>query len=317
MPTWLRRTATNRGFGRQGFATFLSYLSLRNERRDDRHDEKRRFGHQCTLVSSTTRSENRGVDSEAATSTRSKDNPMALQTLLRNPMHLAIVALLALALGACSSTSESGREGGGGEGSGEHGGGGEGSEGGEGGAGRRRRNRRTTQSDPDLLDDAQGRAPRLCATTPPPGPSGGPRPTSPAPRSPVSGSRCISRTAWNSGRRRRQTSRRARPSTSRCRRPARHSPNGARMPRATAPRSRTAFTPSLGAWAVVQGVDLGIEHPNHRMSAWYTRQGGVWDTASVPGFPRRNTSRRGTRRGRANGPASTEAGRPSARAQRA
>ena len=36
------------------------------------------------------------------------------------------------------------------------------------------------------------------------------------------------------------------------------------------------FTPSLGAWAVVDGVPLGIEHPDHQMSAWYTSSGGVW-----------------------------------------
>ena len=59
---------------------------------------------------------------------------MALQTP-RNPLRLALIALLALALAACTSASESGREGGGGEGSGEHGGGGEGSERGEGGGG--------------------------------------------------------------------------------------------------------------------------------------------------------------------------------------
>jgi len=36
------------------------------------------------------------------------------------------------------------------------------------------------------------------------------------------------------------------------------------------------FTPSLGAWAVVDGVPLGIEHPDHQMSAWYTSSGGTW-----------------------------------------
>ena len=40
--------------------------------------------------------------------------------------------------------------------------------------------------------------------------------------------------------------------------------------------SMAAFTPSLGAWAVVDGVPLGIEHPEHQMSAWYTSSGGTW-----------------------------------------
>lgn len=42
------------------------------------------------------------------------------------------------------------------------------------------------------------------------------------------------------------------------------------------PTHAAAFTPSLGPWAVVGGVDLGIEHPLHQMSAWYTMQGGTW-----------------------------------------
>lgn len=41
------------------------------------------------------------------------------------------------------------------------------------------------------------------------------------------------------------------------------------------PTQAAAFTPSLGPWAVVDGVDLGIEHPAHQMSAWYTMQGGA------------------------------------------
>ena len=43
-----------------------------------------------------------------------------------------------------------------------------------------------------------------------------------------------------------------------------------------------AFTPSLGAWAVVDGVGLGIEHPRHRMSAWYASQGGSWTAHLSP-----------------------------------
>ena len=43
-----------------------------------------------------------------------------------------------------------------------------------------------------------------------------------------------------------------------------------------------AFTPGLGSWAAVDGVDLGIEHPGHRMSAWYTSQGGAWTAHLSP-----------------------------------
>ncbi len=36
-----------------------------------------------------------------------------------------------------------------------------------------------------------------------------------------------------------------------------------------------AFTPGFGNWAVVNGVDLGIENPVHRMSAWYSTSGNA------------------------------------------
>ena len=49
------------------------------------------------------------------------------------------------------------------------------------------------------------------------------------------------------------------------------------------PTHAAAFTPSLGPWAVVDGVDLGIEHPLHQMSAWYTMQGGAWTPHLSPG----------------------------------
>ena len=54
------------------------------------------------------------------------------------------------------------------------------------------------------------------------------------------------------------------------------------MPRAAAPDARGGVHPSLGGWAVVEGVDLGIEHPTHRMSAWYTSRGGAWTPHLFP-----------------------------------
>ena len=48
------------------------------------------------------------------------------------------------------------------------------------------------------------------------------------------------------------------------------------------PLRRAAFTPSFGPWAVVEGVDLGIEHPVHRMSAWYASRGVTWTPHLVP-----------------------------------
>ena len=199
---------------------------------------------------------------------------MALQTL-RNPMHLAIVALLALALGACSSTSESGREGGGGEGPGEHGGAGEGREGGEGGAGDGEET--AVQLNPTqtfwmtrkgvrlaLRYDAATRTFRGAATNI----TGA---TIPRVRVEVHLSNGVelgptTTTDLAPG----QTVDVTLPATGQT-----FAKWGAHA-ESDGPALEAAFTPSLGAWAVVQGVDLGIEHPDYRMSAWYTRQGGVW-----------------------------------------
>ena len=197
---------------------------------------------------------------------------MALQTL-RNPMHLAIVALLALALGACSSTSESGREGGG-EGSAEHSGG-EGREGGEGGAGDGEET--AVQLNPtqtfwmtrkgvrlDLRYDAATQTFRGSATNI----TGA---TIPRMRVEVHLSNGVelgptTTTDLAPG----QTVDVTLPA------PGQAFAKWGAHAESDGPALGAAFTPSLGAWAVVQGVDLGIEHPDHRMSAWYTRQGGVW-----------------------------------------
>ena len=196
---------------------------------------------------------------------------MALQTL-RNPVHLAIIALLVLALGGCSSTSESGREGGG-EGPGEHGSGGEGSEGGEGGAGEETAVRLnptqtfwTTRKGVrlDLRYDAATQTFRGSATNI----TGA---TIPRVRVEVHLSNGVElgptkTTNLAPG----QTVAVTLPATGQA-----FAKWGAHA-ESDGPALKAAFTPSLGAWAVVQGVGLGIEHPDHRMSAWYTRQGGVW-----------------------------------------
>ncbi len=199
---------------------------------------------------------------------------MDLQTL-RNPMHLAVVALLALALGACSSTSESGREGGGGEGSGEHGGGGEGSEGGEGGAGEgeesavelnpaqtfwmTRKGVRLALHYDAATQTFRGSATNITGAAIPRvrievhlsnGVELGPTTTTN-----LAPGQTVDVTLPATG----QT----------------FAQWGAHA-ESDGPALKAAFTPSFGPWAVVQGVDLGIEHPDHRMSAWYTRQGGVW-----------------------------------------
>ena len=52
------------------------------------------------------------------------------------------------------------------------------------------------------------------------------------------------------------------------------------------PDSRTyTFAPSLGAWAVKGGVELGVEHQGHGLSAEYTRQGSVWTPGLSPSAP--------------------------------
>ncbi len=201
---------------------------------------------------------------------------MALQ-ILPNPMHLAFVALMALALGAGSSTSESGREGSGGEGSGEragsgeHGGGGEGGESGEGGE------ETAVQLNPtqsfwmtrkgarlDLRYDTatqsfRGSATNIAGATIPRvrvevhlsnGVELGPTTTTD-----LAPSQAVDVTLPATGQTFAQW--------------GAHAESDGRALEAP-------FSPSLGPWAVVQGVDLGIEHPGHRMSAWYTHQGGVW-----------------------------------------
>ena len=200
---------------------------------------------------------------------------------LPNPLRLAFIALLGLALAACASTSESGREGGGGEasgehaGSGEHGGGSEGNGGGEGGAGdgeeaavqlkptetfwMTRQGVRLALRYDSATQTFRGSATNITGTAIPRvrvevhlsnGVELGPTTsTNLAPGQtidvtlPATGQTFV---AWGA-----------------------HAESDG-------PAIEASFTPSLGAWAVVQGVDLGIEHPVHRMSAWYTRQGSVW-----------------------------------------
>ena len=214
---------------------------------------------------------------------------MALQTP-RNPSRLALIALLALSLAACTSASESGREGGGGEsgsehgqgaegseggggeGSGEHGGGGEGSEG-SGGDGEES----AVQLSPtqtfwmtrkgvrlDLRYDAATRSFRGSATNI----TGAPIPRvrvevhlsngvelGPTTTMDLAPGQTVDVTLPATGQTFAQWGAHA------------ESDGPAQMP---------AFTPSLGAWAVVDGVPLGIEHPTHRMSAWYASSSGAW-----------------------------------------
>ena len=49
--------------------------------------------------------------------------------------------------------------------------------------------------------------------------------------------------------------------------------------------SIAAFTPGLGGWAVIDGVDLGIENKGHGLKAWYSSQGGVWTPHLSPSAP--------------------------------
>ena len=42
------------------------------------------------------------------------------------------------------------------------------------------------------------------------------------------------------------------------------------------------FTPGFGNWTAVNGVGLGIEHPGHQMSAWYTTQGPQLSLDAAP-----------------------------------
>ena len=214
---------------------------------------------------------------------------MALQTL-RNPSRLALIALLAFALAACTSASESGREGGGGEsgsehgqgaegseggggeGSGEHGGGGEGSEGGGGDGEESAVQLSPTQTfwmtrkgvRLDLRYDAATQSFRGSATNI----TGAPIPRvrvevhlsngvelGPTTTMDLAPGQTVDVTLPAPG----QT----------------FAQWGAHA-ESDGPAQVAAFTPSLGAWAVVDGVPLGIEHPTHRLSAWYTSSGGAW-----------------------------------------
>ena len=49
------------------------------------------------------------------------------------------------------------------------------------------------------------------------------------------------------------------------------------------PTGTSTFVPSLGDWAVIGGVDLGIEHKGHGLSAQHEWQGGSLDIEPVPG----------------------------------
>ena len=48
---------------------------------------------------------------------------------------------------------------------------------------------------------------------------------------------------------------------------------------------QTTFTPSLGGWATIDGVDLGIEHEGYGLRAWYTLDGDVWTPHLSPSAP--------------------------------
>ena len=39
---------------------------------------------------------------------------------------------------------------------------------------------------------------------------------------------------------------------------------------------QVAFTPSLGGWATIGGVPLGVEHEDYGLRAWFTLDGDVW-----------------------------------------
>ena len=210
---------------------------------------------------------------------------MALRTL-RNPMHLAVIALLALGLAACSTGGEGGSENGnegpgehsgsGREGSGEHGAGGEGSEGdGEGGEGSgEESNARYGPGDTfwmtrkgvrlDLRYDAATRTFRGSATNI----------TGAAIRNVrvevhlSNGVELGPTTTMDLAPG--QTVEVTLPATGQA-----IAQWGAHA-ESDGPAQMAAFTPSLGPWAVVQGVDLGIEHPTHQIGAWYSRQGGAW-----------------------------------------
>ena len=204
--------------------------------------------------------------------------------------HLLTVAavLLVIGLAACSSISESGREGSGGEsgegpGHGEGGEGGEGSEGGEGG-GEESRNPLLPGQTFDMTRkgarlvlryDAAGQTFRgtVTNTTNAPlsrvrvevhlagGPELGPtKPTDLAPGETIMVS--LDATGQNF---------------------STWSPHAEVGPGSPVdPTGTSTFVPSLGEWAVVGGVDLGIEHKGHGLSAQHEWQGGAWTSSVSP-----------------------------------
>ncbi len=48
------------------------------------------------------------------------------------------------------------------------------------------------------------------------------------------------------------------------------------------PTGTSTFAPSLGGWAVIGGVDIGIEHTGHGLSARHEWQGGAWTSSLAP-----------------------------------
>ena len=49
---------------------------------------------------------------------------------------------------------------------------------------------------------------------------------------------------------------------------------------------QVAFTPSLGGWATIGGVRLGVEHQGYGLRAWFTLDGDVWTPHLSPPAPR-------------------------------
>ena len=48
---------------------------------------------------------------------------------------------------------------------------------------------------------------------------------------------------------------------------------------------QVAFTPSLGGWATIGGVPLGVEHQGYGLRAWFTLDGDVWPPHLSPPAP--------------------------------
>ena len=222
---------------------------------------------------------------------------MALHTL-QNPIRLAVITLAALALAACSGASESGREGGGGEGSGEHAGSGEHGQGGESGEGGEESATQYTQT--QTYDEVRAGA-RLVLRYDPAtqtftgtvtnttsdtlsrvrvevhlsngvelGPTV-PMDLAPGQRIDVSLS-ATGQTFSTWG---------AHPEVG----SGGESTAEGGEQHAGDSDSMAAFTPGLGGWAVIDGIDLGIEHKGHGLKAWYTSQGGVWTPHLSPSAP--------------------------------